>query len=70
MQVLAASLVAAAIGINAARAAERPEKPSVAFCIAAKAAVVAAGSEKAAEDTARAQGVPESTIAKAKRCSR
>lgn len=53
-----------------ANAADRPEKPSGWFCAAAKAAVLAAGSEKAAEDAARAQGVPETTVAKAKRCSR
>lgn len=53
-----------------AQAADRPEKPSAWFCIKARAAVLAAGSEKAAEDAARAQGVPEATIAKAKRCSR
>lgn len=53
-----------------ATAADRPEKPSAAFCFAAKAAVLAAGSEKAAEDAARAQGLSEATIAKAKRCSR
>lgn len=53
-----------------ASAADRPEKPSTAFCIAAKAAVLAAGSEKAAEDVARSQGLSEATIAKAKKCSR
>lgn len=47
----------------------RPERPT-AFCAAAKTAVLAAGSEKAAEDAARAQGLSEATIAKAKRCPR
>jgi hypothetical protein len=51
-------------------AADHPEKPDLWFCIKARAAVVAAGSEKAAEDTARAQGVSEATIRAAKRCSR
>lgn len=53
-----------------AMAGDRPDQPSLAFCLAAKAAVVAAGSEKAAEDTALAQGVSRATIAKAKRCKR
>jgi hypothetical protein len=51
-----------------AMAADRPEQPSLAFCLAAKAAVVAAGSEKAAEDAALAKGISRVTIAKAKRC--
>lgn len=51
-------------------AADKPEKPDAWFCIKARAAVLAAGSEKAAEDAARAQGASEVTIAKAKRCSR
>lgn len=51
-------------------AADKPEKPSAWFCAAAKAAVLAAGSERAAEDTAIAQGVSRATIAKAKRCPR
>jgi hypothetical protein len=56
--------------LNGARAADRPESPSPAFCFAAKAAVLAAGSERAAEDAARAKGFSEATIAKAKRCKR
>lgn len=44
------------------------DKPSIAFCLTAKAYRKAAGSDKAAEDAARAQGVSEATIAKAKRC--
>lgn len=50
-------------------AADR-DKPSIALCAAARAAVLAVGSEKAAEDAARAQGASEATIAKAKRCPR
>lgn len=53
-----------------ANAADRPEKPPGWFCAAARAARDAAGSEKAAEDAARSQGVSETTIAKAKRCPR
>jgi hypothetical protein len=49
-------------------AGDRPDKPSAWFCAAARAAVLTAGSEKAAEDAARAQGVSEATIAKARRC--
>lgn len=58
------------VSASAARAADRPERPSPALCVVAKAAVLAAGSEKAAEDSARAKGASEATIAKAKRCSR
>lgn len=46
------------------------QKPPGWFCAAAKAAVLAAGSEKAAEDAARSQGFSEATIAKARRCKR
>jgi hypothetical protein len=49
---------------------ECPESPSGSFCWLARRARDAAGSEKAAEDAARAQGVSEATIAKAKRCPR
>lgn len=48
----------------------QPDKPSATFCWLARQARDVAGSEKAAEDAARAQGVSEATIAKAKRCSR
>jgi hypothetical protein len=58
------------VGVNVARAADRPEKPDAWFCFKARAAVLATGSEKAAEDAARAQGASEATIAKAKRCPR
>lgn len=51
-------------------AADRPEKLSEWFCIKARAAVLAVGSEKAAEDTARSKGLSEATIQRAKRCSR
>jgi hypothetical protein len=61
--VLAAALCCAAAPAHA-------EKPSATLCWFAKAAVAAAGSEKAAEDAAVARGVPKSTIAKAKRCPR
>jgi hypothetical protein len=57
-------------GIGAAHAADRPDKPSVWFCAAARAARDAAGSERAAEDAARAHGVSEATIQRAKRYSR
>lgn len=53
-----------------ATAADRPEKPSVTVCWAARAAVLATGSEKAAEDEARRRGYSEATIASAKRCRR
>jgi len=46
------------------------DKPSIFFCWTARAAVAAAGSEKAAEREARARGISEVTIAKAKRCPR
>jgi hypothetical protein len=46
------------------------EQPSATFCWFAKAAVKSAGSEKAAEEVARARGASEETIAKAKRCRR
>lgn len=70
--VLALILLAASScsGRAAALAADRPEKPGAWFCIKARAAVLATGSEKAAEDAARAQGASEVTIAKAKRCPR
>jgi hypothetical protein len=56
--------------VQHAHAADRPEKPSEWFCIKARAAVLAAGSEKAAEDAARAHGASDATIAKAKSCPR
>lgn len=46
------------------------DKPSAFFCWMARGAVAEAGSEAAAEKAARAKGVSEATIAKAKRCSR
>lgn len=49
-------------------AGERLEKPSLAFCLAAKAVREAAGSDRAAEEVARARGATDATIAKAKRC--
>lgn len=58
------------VTVSAARAADRPEKPDAWFCIKAKAVLLAAGSEKAAEDVARARGASEATIARAKRCPR
>lgn len=66
---VAVALILVGVG-NAARAAGRPDIPDAWFCIKARAAVLAAGSEKAAEDAARAQGASEATIAKAKRCKR
>ena len=50
--------------------ADQPSKPSATFCWLARQARDAAGSEKAAEDMARAQGVSEAVIARAKRCGR
>jgi hypothetical protein len=47
-----------------------PDSPSGSFCWLARRARDVAGSEKAAEDAARTQGVSEATIAKAKRCPR
>jgi hypothetical protein len=46
------------------------DKPSAFFCWMAKGAVVEAGGEAAAEKAARAKGVSEADIAKAKRCKR
>jgi hypothetical protein len=46
------------------------DKPSTTLCWLAKQARDAAGSEKAAEDAARAKGVSEVLIASAKRCPR
>jgi len=46
------------------------EKPSAWFCWMARGALAAAGSEVAAEQAARAKGVSEAMIAKAKRCPR
>jgi hypothetical protein len=46
------------------------QKPSETLCWLAKQARDAAGSEKAAEDVARAKHVPEAVIASAKRCPR
>lgn len=46
------------------------EKPSAWFCFMARGAVASAGNEIAAESAARARGVSEATIAKAKRCPR
>jgi hypothetical protein len=65
-----AALAVALLWPLSGHAADRPEKPSAWFCIKAKAVLLAAGSEKAAEDAARAQGASEATIAKAKRCPR
>ena len=70
---LHAGLIAAAVVICAtlAYAADpRPDKPSATFCWLARQARDVAGSEKAAEDAARAQGISEDTIAKAKACRR
>jgi hypothetical protein len=50
--------------------APKPDKPSATFCWVARQARDVAGSEKAAEDAARAQGISEETIALAKRCAR
>lgn len=46
------------------------DKPSPMFCWMARGAVAEAGSEAAAEKAARAKGVSEAIIAKAKRCQR
>ena len=52
-------------------AALAAEKPSATFCWFAKGALAqAGGDEAAAEKAARARGVAEATIAKAKRCPR
>jgi hypothetical protein len=48
----------------------KPDKPSATFCLGARQARDVAGSEKAAEDAARARGISEATIARAKRCLR
>lgn len=50
--------------------APKPEKPSAWLCWAAREAREVAGSERAAEEAARARGIAEATIAKAKRCPR
>jgi hypothetical protein len=63
-----AILIASLIVCSAAALAS--EKPSAELCWAARGAVAIAGSEAAAEKAARARGVSEATIAKAKRCPR
>ena len=50
--------------------ADAADKPSATFCWLARQARDVAGSERAAEDAARSQGVSEAIIARAKRCSR
>lgn len=44
------------------------EKPVSSFCQMVRNARTSIGDEKAAEDAARAKGVPEATIQAAKRC--
>ena len=60
----------AAIAIAGLGPVMASDKPSATFCWLARQARDVAGSERAAEDAARARGVSEATIAKAKRCSR
>jgi hypothetical protein len=70
---LRAGLIALALVLAAAIAhadEPKPTKPSETFCWLARQARDAAGGEKEAEDIARARGVSEATIAKAKRCPR
>jgi hypothetical protein len=54
--------------ISTCTMARADDKPSAMFCWVARGAVKVAGSEKAAEDKARAKGVSEAIITKAKRC--
>jgi hypothetical protein len=68
--IVAALLFVVGAGINAARAADQPEKPDAWFCIKARAHRAQFASDKAAEDSARAQGATAATIAKAHRCKR
>jgi hypothetical protein len=58
------------VGVNVARAADRPEKPSAWFCMQARAHRAGFVSDKAAEDSARAQGASQADIDKAHRCKR
>lgn len=51
-------------------AATAPEQPTAWFCVQARAHRAAFASDKAAEDSARAQGATAATIAKAHRCKR
>lgn len=44
------------------------DRPSVKFCMAAKAHRALFSTDRAAEDAARALGASDATIAKAKRC--
>lgn len=68
---IAAVLLLGAGGtVGAAEIGGQRQAPSAAFCWVAKRAVYLAGSEKAAESRARADGVSEEAIAKAKRCPR
>jgi hypothetical protein len=55
-------------GIIPAMAAD--EKPSTWFCMKARAHRAAFPTDRAAEDAARAQGISEETIARAKLCRR
>lgn len=68
---IAAVVLLAAVGVvGAGEAVTTRPAPSSGFCWFARRAVYIAGSEKAAESQARADGVSEETIAKAKRCPR
>jgi len=58
------------LGTQKALSMPTPDKPSAFFCWMARGALAAAGSEAAAERQARAKGVSEATISKAKRCPR
>ena len=51
-------------------AADTPEKPAAWFCVQARAHRAGFASDKAAEESARAQGATAATIAKAHRCKR
>lgn len=57
-------------GISAAWAADRPDKPSAWFCMQARMHRAQFATDKAAEDSALAQGASRADIAKAQRCRR
>jgi hypothetical protein len=51
-------------------AADKPEKPDAWFCMQARMHRAQFRTDKAAEDSARAQGASQDTIERAKRCHR
>jgi hypothetical protein len=65
---LKTAIIAALVFASSSSLAD--DKPSTTLCWLTKQARDAAGSEKAAEDVARAKHVPEAIIASAKRCPR